>query len=1167
MSFDRLRLVGEIFANAIARKRAEEIVEESQVRLQALFKNAPIAIFFMDDESRLLEVNPAACTLLGYSLDEFLQMSVWDIVSGANLALAHELWQAFLIAGGQNGEFPLRHKDGRTIEVEYRAVANIMPGLNIVIFHDITERKQMEKRLAYQAHLLANVYDAILAIDEHFVLTVWNRAAEEMYGWQAEEAIGRHVGEVIRSEVTAVQQAEALQTLAETGYYRLEVLQYRRDGQPIYVEGTTIALRGEDERITAYVSVNRNISKRKQAELEAYRHATRMEALDKISQALAEVSLDVQAVLNTIVRYTAEVVGDCCVITLLSSDEQWFKPVAFHHPDPEAKRLLESVYTRSSLSANNVVPASILRTGQPLLIPIVRQEQMRQTIQPEHLLYLEQVGIHSVLIVPLRWQGRVVGTLGLTRDRPGHPYTVDDQTFLIELADRVVLTLQNTQLFEAERRQREVAETLRDIAMLLTSTLDLDQVLEHIMVQLKRVVTFDSVCIYLFENESLHTIAGKGFADPNQVIGLDRPADSPLFQEIQHTHRSLILADAQVDPRFEHWGGTEHVRGWMGIPLLDHGEVIGYLALDSRQVAAYSQAEADLAQAFANQAAIAIENARLHTQSTQWAERLAILNKASQTMASSLDLDHVLDQVMIEITTLVKAEGASLLLLEPGGDELVFMASISPASERLIGARMPAAAGIAGWAVAERQSVLLNNAQQDPHFYKDIDALTHLTTRSLIAVPLMVRDKVIGVIEVINKLNGTFDLSDLGLLQALGSSAAIAIENAQLFETTHHSEERYRHLFDDSPLSILEQDFSAVKAYLDRLREEGVKNLSAYFEQHPEEVMRCAKMVQVVEINQACLSLYKASHKEELLTGLETFFSQESYDTFRKELVALAAGQTAYETETINQTLSGNKINILLRLSIAPGYEATWSRVLISIINITALKQAEAVVRKQRQELRHLSTQLINTQEAERKRLAHDLHDEMGQALTAIGLNLEAIQHELPPSFPSTACKRLADAISLTDQTLAQVRELSLNLRPSLLDDLGLEAALSWYVKQYAARSNVEVELDTWDFKGRLKAEVEIALYRVVQETLTNVARHAQAQRVSLRLVRQEASVTVLIEDDGCGFDVQEVTNRRAAEPGLGLIGIRERVAVLGGRLDIQSKLGQGTKLFVEIPV
>jgi PAS domain S-box-containing protein len=203
-----------------------------------------------------------------------------------------------------------------------------------------------------------------------------------------------------------------------------------------------------------------DITERKQVEEEIRRHTARMEALAEISQALAEVGLDVQAVLETIVRHTADVIGDACIIRLLSSDEQWLKVVAFHHPNPEAKALMESLYTATPAAASNDWLAPVLRNGQPLLIPIVPQEQIRRIAQPEYLPYVEQVGIHSLLIVPLRVQGQVIGIVCLLRDHPGQPYTLDDQALLLGLADCTALTLQNAQLFEQVQGAHERLQAL-----------------------------------------------------------------------------------------------------------------------------------------------------------------------------------------------------------------------------------------------------------------------------------------------------------------------------------------------------------------------------------------------------------------------------------------------------------------------------------------------------------------------------------------------------------------------------------------------------------------------------------------------------------------------------------------------------------------------------------
>ena len=235
--------------------------------------------------------------------------------------------------------------------------------------------------------------------------------------------------------------------------------------------------------------------------------------------------------------------------------------------------------------------------------------------------------------------------------------------------------------------------------------------------------------------------------------------------------------------------------------------------------------------------------------------------------------------------------------------------------------------------------------------------------------------------------------------------------------------------------------------------------------------------------------------------------------------------------------------------------------------DITERVQAEEMVREHGRDLQRLSVQLINAQEAERERISRELHDEMGQALTAMRINLATIEKGLPPGCSPAIRERLAETRSQAQQILEQIRKLSHDLRPSMLDDLGLVPALRWYVNQYTQRLNIEVEFEAIDFQERLTMEVETVLYRVVQEALTNVAKHAQAHKVWIRLERKDTTVAASIEDDGQGFDIQKVAGRAAPERGTGLIGMRERVTSLGGRFRIQSRPGQGTRLTIEIPV
>jgi len=233
---------------------------------------------------------------------------------------------------------------------------------------------------------------------------------------------------------------------------------------------------------------------------------------------------------------------------------------------------------------------------------------------------------------------------------------------------------------------------------------------------------------------------------------------------------------------------------------------------------------------------------------------------------------------------------------------------------------------------------------------------------------------------------------------------------------------------------------------------------------------------------------------------------------------------------------------------------------------IVTRKQAEEALLKSRKELRNLASQLIEAQERERKRISLELHDEMGQALTAVNIGLKEIEEALPSELHPTIGEKLTDVHSLIEQALEQVSELSLYLRPAMLDDLGLVPTLRWHLNKVGERTNMEIDFERMDPAKRLDPDVETVLYRITQEAVNNVIKHADAKHVTVRLEQKQASITLYIKDDGKGFDEKKVPSDYP-KSGIGLIGMQERAGIVGGNLSIQSRKGYGTEILVEIPV
>ena len=246
-------------------------------------------------------------------------------------------------------------------------------------------------------------------------------------------------------------------------------------------------------------------------------------------------------------------------------------------------------------------------------------------------------------------------------------------------------------------------------------------------------------------------------------------------------------------------------------------------------------------------------------------------------------------------------------------------------------------------------------------------------------------------------------------------------------------------------------------------------------------------------------------------------------------------------------------------------YQANGHRVIqCNIRDITARKTAEAKRQEYSRKLQVLSRRLVEAQETERRNLARELHDEIGQSLTVIQLNLQAL---VQSPNPAALTPRLQESLTVVGRVLEQVHDLSLNLRPSMLDDLGLEPALRWYTDRQAALLELKVEFSADRLEQRLDPVIETECFRIAQEALTNVVRHARAKAVTVELRLEEGQLHLRVRDDGIGFDVPSVREKAARGASLGLLSMEERAALAGGGLEFMSVLRRGTEVHAWFPL
>lgn len=318
-------------------------------------------------------------------------------------------------------------------------------------------------------------------------------------------------------------------------------------------------------------------------------------------------------------------------------------------------------------------------------------------------------------------------------------------------------------------------------------------------------------------------------------------------------------------------------------------------------------------------------------------------------------------------------------------------------------------------------------------------------------------------------------------------------------------------------------------------------------------------------VNRAACELLGYTQSELVGKKMSVVLPHEKY-TFGPEGALDTPGDSTIVNREADYIAKGEKkISMLLSAAELKNKEGRKEGAVYIAMDITKRKEAEEALRESERKLNILSSQLLAAQEKERRRISAELHDELGQALVVFKMKLVLMCKLLETDQTETRA-RLEELMVYTDDIVNNVRRLSRDLSPSILEDLGLKTAIDWLVHTIAEHSDATYSLDMTDMEDVFSDEAQITIYRIIQECLTNIAKHARAAHVSVVIRKEEDCTIFRLEDDGRGFDVQEAFSRDPGEKGLGLSAMYQRARMLGGSLDIWSEEGKGTKITFKVP-
>jgi len=720
-------------------------------------------------------------------------------------------------------------------------------------------------------------------------------------------------------------------------------------------------------------------------------------------------------------------------------------------------------------------------------------------------------------------------------------------------------------------RTKELA-TINAISAVVSQSLDLDEILNDALGKTLQVMEIEAGGIYLLDEKAglLSVAAQKGFS-PQFVAEIDRlKVDEGFSGHVAQSGQPLVVRDVSADPRLTRMVVKEEgLRSLAAVPLGSKGKVLGTLFAITRGYREFTDQDVQLLTSIGHQIGIAVENARLFNAVQRRAEQFRVISEVGHHITSILAVEELLDQMAKSIQKAFDYYHVAIGLIE--GDEVVLKAGAgvlwNDPQFQFRPARLKVGAeGITGWVAATGDLLLVPDVSKEPRYVW----MRGSETRSELTVPIKVKGEVIGVLDVQSDRLNAFDESDLAVLQSLAHQAAIAIENARLFD------ERERRIDEMAVLNEVGQAISSTLR-LDELldliyRQVGrvmdATNLYIALYDRDEDWVSFPLYVEGGQV-----SWNPGGRKagrgltEHIIRNRQPLLLPDDVEGRMQELGIESIGTAAKSWLGVPMIAGDEVLGVIAVQSYTT--ENVYDEGHLNLLPTIAAQAAIAIENARLYEDAQQAAVL-----EERNRLARELHDAVTQTLFSASL----IAETLPPLWESDqdeGRELLKELRQLSRGALAEMRTLLLELRPAALAEASLADLLHQLGEAVTGRTGLPVTV-TVEGEGALPSDVHVALYRMAQEALNNVVKHARASQVAVSLsyarplsplqvegmpTGQGGPVELYVSDDGRGFDPSHVPPES-----MGLNIIRERAQTIGARLTVESEIGRGTKITVVWP-